>query len=113
MQRARIKGTDLDLGRWERGREGGSYEDYICGTGPRGLSIYVPKDWVEFYDPPREEPLVRGSVEVGNNGTIYVRTSDMALQPWSWVGINSGQGYVSWTYMQNVNGPTKPMKVVE
>lgn len=109
MKNARIKGTDFELDDPQTDYEPGGVQFMFEGS-----SFYwVPKAWVEFYDPPREEPPI-GSVEQGVSGNVYVRRDQPGYNyNWSSLNAEGNAFWIAWWKMQQDDGPTKQMIVKE
>lgn len=110
-KKARIKGTDFELPPTGRVFSWASRE-YLETDAVDGTLLRVPIDWVEFYEPPRPEPKV-GAVEIGSNGSVYVRVKGYDKDSrWLWIHPGGDTGATTWEDMQSRVMPTKPMIVI-
>lgn len=110
MKKARIKGTEFEL---KDATQIGAFVFFTLVEDEK--KSFLPPDWIEFYDPPREEPPEH-SVEQGVSGTVYHRINSAVdgFGMWySWVPGNDAWLWKSWSSLQVTDGPTKPMKVVD
>lgn len=110
--KARIKGTDFELEIMDA-IGSGDYTWRAKHPSARGAYIFIPQEWVEFYEPEREEPPV-GSAEIDKDGDIWVRFRDgWSVSHDDCSDDDIGNWNEPWQKLQDTWGPTRPMKVVE
>lgn len=109
MKHYRIRGTSFELSGYAKflAEDGWGYWHH-----PSGYQPMIPIEWVEAYEPPRKEPIV-GAVEIGSNGSVYVRVKGYDKDSrWLWIHPGGDTGATTWEDMQSRVMPTKPMIVI-
>lgn len=120
QKKARIKGTEFELefDDLAQARTSTSHDMLSLKIHKNGTSFWawLPAEWIELYDPPREEPKI-GSAEQGVSGKIYIRDdyNNNTIGEGAWWSLNKYKDatWRNWASLQKEDGPTKPMKVSE
>lgn len=116
--KARIRDTEFELVNRYHDPEDQAYNMISWRPdGPYGRVMSVPADWVEFYEPERDEPLEKDRAELDTQSNVWQRFPNGY---WYRAGAEAnadgspGHG-LTWYGLQKSTkyGPTRPMALKE